>query len=122
MATVYLVEHLKLESTHALKVLHITTRTIRERLLQEGRIQSRIRHPNIVSVTDVVTVQGSWGLVMEYVEGPSLRQLLNRQRLTLDQVDLVARGLMEGISAAHKEKLIHRDLKPANVLMAMQKK
>ncbi|MBW2255596.1 MAG: protein kinase [Deltaproteobacteria bacterium] len=69
MAVVYRVRHNQLGSMHALKVLTLPTDTIRARLLQEGRIQSQFNHPNLVNVTDVVEVEGSPGLVMEYVDG-----------------------------------------------------
>jgi serine/threonine protein kinase/tetratricopeptide (TPR) repeat protein len=117
MAVVYRVRHNQLGSVHALKVLTLPTDTIRARLMQEGRIQSQFNHPNLVNVTDVVEVEGSPGLVMEYVDGPTLAQFLDGRRLALAQVDHLARGILEGAAAAHEHGLIHRDLKPANILL-----
>ncbi|MBW2257479.1 MAG: protein kinase, partial [Deltaproteobacteria bacterium] len=117
MAVVYRVRHNQLGSVHALKVLTLPTDTIRARLLQEGRIQSQFNHPNLVNVTDVVEVEGSPGLVMEYVDGPTLAQFLDGRRLALAQIDHLARGILEGAAAAHEHGLIHRDLKPANILL-----
>ena len=65
MAAVYLVHHNTLGTQHALKVLTLYSPTIRERLIQEGRVQARLRHPNVVAVTDVLDVEGAPGLLME---------------------------------------------------------
>ncbi len=119
VAVVYRVRHTQLGSPHALKVLKLVHPHIRRRLLQEGRLQAHLRHPNIVNVTDVVNVGGSPGLVMEFVEGASLATLLADEKLSLRQADHLARGILEGVAAAHRAGLIHRDLKPANVLLAL---
>ena len=121
MAVVYRVRHQQLGTLHALKVLMLPARSIRERLIQEGQVQARLRHPNIISVTDLVDVDGAPGLVMEYVPGPSLDGLLRQAALTVDQADLLARGLLEGVAAAHDFGLVHRDLKPGNVLLEVRK-
>ncbi|MBT3220253.1 MAG: serine/threonine protein kinase [Proteobacteria bacterium] len=119
MAVVYRVRHNTLGSLHALKLLSLPSPTICERMMQEGRVQARLSHPNIVSVTDVVEVDGAQGLLMEYVDGPSLDRLLKEQPLTLDQADIFAQGIIEAVAAAHDFGLIHRDLKPANILVAI---
>lgn len=117
MAVVYRVRHSQLGSVHAMKVLKLPTAAIRDRLLQEGRVQAQLRHPNIVSVTDVVDVEGSPGLVMEFIGGSSLDGFLDGHKLTLEQADDLARGILEGVAVAHHAGLIHRDLKPANILL-----
>jgi serine/threonine-protein kinase len=119
MAVVYQVLHHQLGTPCALKVLAISARTVRARLLREGQVQAALAHPNIVSVIDVVEVGDAPGLVMELVRGPSLEQLLAHAQLTLDQADDLAMGLFAGMSAAHARGLIHRDLKPANILCAI---
>jgi len=118
MGTVYQVRHNQLGSIHALKVLHWVSRTVRNRLMREGQAQSRLRHPNVVTVTDVVDVDGVPGLIMEHVDGPSLSELLREQRLPLAEADRLAEGIIRGVDAAHRAGLVHRDLKPANVLLA----
>ena len=120
MATVYKVRHLKLQSAHALKVLTVGGAVIGERLLQEGRVQSALRHANIVSVTDVVEVDGRPALIMEFIDGPTLLQLMEGGRLDLDKVDALVQGILRGVAAAHDQGLVHRDLKPANILLATQ--
>ncbi|MCB9677217.1 MAG: serine/threonine protein kinase [Alphaproteobacteria bacterium] len=117
MAVVYRARHAQLGTLHALKVLSLTSRAVRERLLQEGRVQARLRHPNIVAVTDVIEVNGQPGLVMELVEGPSLDDLVKQQKLTIEQADAIGRGVLAGVAHAHAHGLIHRDLKPANVML-----
>jgi serine/threonine protein kinase len=119
MAVVYRVRHAQLGSLHALKVLTLQSEAVQERLMREGRAQSSLRHPNIVPVTDVVVANGCPALVMELVEGPSLAQLLASTRLTLEQSDLLARGILRGMAEAHRQGLVHRDLKPGNVLIAL---
>jgi serine/threonine-protein kinase len=119
MAIVYRVRHEQLGSEHALKVLTVTSKSIRARLLQEGRVQATLRHENIVSVTDVVTIGDAPGLVMELVKGPTLEDLLSHKKLLLDQVDLLAQGILRGVAAAHRQDLIHRDLKPSNILLEL---
>ncbi|MCB9762816.1 MAG: protein kinase [Alphaproteobacteria bacterium] len=117
MAVVYRVRHTELGRPCALKILHTPDPEIRARLRREGRIQSLLEHPNVVQVTDLVDVYGDPGLVMEFVDGPSMDEVLEGGRLTLDQADLLARGILAGVSAAHAQGLVHRDLKPANILL-----
>lgn len=118
MAIVYKVKHTQLGTFHALKVLNTPSPQVRDRMLREGRVQGSLRHPNIVPVTDLVEISGSPGLVMEFVDGPTLESLLDRYRPTLDQADALATAILEGVAYAHRKGFIHRDLKPANVLLA----
>ncbi len=121
MAVVYKVRHNTLGSLHALKVLTITSPQIKERLLQEGRVQGQLRHTNIVQVTDVVQVGDAPGLVLEFVQGPTLDAYIEAERPTLAQADALAQGIMEGVAAAHAKNLVHRDLKPANILLQVSR-
>ncbi len=81
-AAVYLVRHQDVGSLHALKVLHVRNPGFRERLLQEGRLQASLQHPNIVPVTGVVQVGRSPALVMDYIAGPDLADLLGQVSLS----------------------------------------
>ena len=117
MAVVYRVRHLQLGSVYALKVLSTPSVSVRDRMLKEGRIQAKLRHPNIVSVVDVMDVNGMTGLLMEYVRGPSLEALLAEMRVPLAEALPLFGGILAGVDAAHERGLIHRDLKPANVLL-----
>ena len=118
LAVVYRVEHAQLKSPFALKQLLVTSPFIRRRLRQEGMVQANVRHPNLVLVTDMIDLSTGPGLVMEYVDGPTLEQLLaNGVALDEEVVDRIAEGLIAGVAAAHARSLVHRDLKPANVLL-----
>jgi len=121
MASVYRVRHDALGTRHALKVLAVANRTVEKRLLLEGRVQARLRHPNIVSVSDIISVGGSYGLIMEYVDGPPMDVWLRHEKPSLEQIDALAIPIMRGVAAAHGEGLVHRDLKPGNVLLAIEK-
>lgn len=121
MAVVYRVRHASLGSLHALKVLTVAMPSVRERLLQEGRAQASMRHPNTVAVTDVIEVGGAPGLIMEFVDGPNLGELLDLVRPSVEEADALAIGIIEGVACAHGLGLIHRDLKPGNVLVAATK-
>jgi len=122
MAAVYRVRHMHLDTLHALKILTMTSKSVRRRLMQEGRVQAALRHPNIVAVTDVVAVDGAPGLVLEYVRGPSLEEWMAGRTFSIDQTDDIAIGMLDGVHAAHALDLIHRDLKPANVMMGVTPK
>jgi len=121
MAVVYRARHHELGSLHAIKQVKLPSNNIRERLLQEGRLQSSFKHPNVLSVTDLVTIYGAPALVMEFVEGPNLADLLENYQPSPAQRDLLARHIIKGVAAAHAHGLIHRDLKPANILIGVAK-
>lgn len=118
MATVYRVRHIQLKSLHALKVLHVHNESVKNRMIQEGMVQSGLRHPNIVAVTDIVEVNNAPGLVMELVEGPTLDRWLQDHRPSLEEAEALFLGILAGMEKAHSDGMIHRDLKPANILLA----
>ncbi len=117
IATVYQVRHPQLDTLHALKMLTINQRGLSRRLLQEGKIQAKLRHPNVVAVTDVVEHGDAIGLLMEYVEGYSLEDCLNGGRMALDEALATFKQILAGVGAAHAAGVTHRDLKPANILL-----
>lgn len=117
-AMVYRVRHNHLGTYHALKVLTLSSEAIRQRMLREGQYQATLDHLNIVTVTDVLDLGGAPGLLMEYIDGPSLEQALTRFKITMGGAETLFLGILAGVRQAHKAGLVHRDLKPANVLLA----
>jgi uncharacterized protein YndB with AHSA1/START domain/tRNA A-37 threonylcarbamoyl transferase component Bud32 len=88
-----------------------------ERFLREARTLARLRHPYIVTVHDVGKVDQLYYLVMEYVEGQSLRQLLSEKSVAeQDAVEFVPQ-MAEALQHAHESGVVHRDIKPENVLV-----
>ncbi len=122
MSTVYLATDTRLERDVALKVLHphlADDPQFLDRLGREAKVAARLSHPHVVGVLD----QGEDGdlayLVMEYIKGHTLRDVIDERgalstRLALALIDPV----VEGLGAAHAAGLIHRDIKPENVLIA----
>lgn len=117
MAVVYTVRHTLLGSEHVLKVLTHSGKRVAERLMEEGRAQATLKHPNVVEVSDIIDVHGSPGLVMEWVHGPALDALLAGEPLPLPAVESLFSRILAGVSAAHGQNLVHRDLKPGNILL-----
>jgi len=117
MAAVYLVTHDTLGTQHALKVLTVGGRKLRERLVNEGRVQASIDHPNVVAVRDVLDVEESPALLMDFVAGPDLETWLQNHTPDPQQAEQIFRQIVDAVLAAHREGLVHRDLKPANVLL-----
>jgi len=120
MASVYLVTHRVLGSKHVLKVLNVGGRSLAERLTEEGRVQATLEHPNVVAVTDIVDIDGDPGLIMTYVRGPSLEDLLQSRRLGAKEVERLLPRILAGVQAAHALGIVHRDLKPGNVMLAIE--
>jgi ActR/RegA family two-component response regulator/tRNA A-37 threonylcarbamoyl transferase component Bud32 len=90
----------------------------RQRFSREGQCVAAIRHENVVSVFAVGEVDGVPYLVMEYVAGQSLQQLLDDGiRFPVSEIQRIGREIALGLNAAHELRLIHRDIKPANVLL-----
>lgn len=94
------------------------------RFEREARAAASIRHPNIVDVTDFGQSQeGVFFLVMEYVEGESLYQLLRREgTLDIQRTIAVMGQVIAGVDAAHDAGILHRDLKPANIFIMQKRK
>src|SRR5437762_7381785 len=94
------------------------------RFEREARAAASIRHPNVVDVTDYgQSSEGVLFLVMEYVEGETLYQLLRREgTITLQRALELLRQISSGVEAAHDEGILHRDLKPANIFIMQRRK
>ena len=116
---VYRVTHTHLHVQMVLKHLRDGAEAgIRHSLLEEGRIQSLLRHQNVVAVLDSLDIDGRPALVMEWVKGPDLAEWLDeRPQPPLDEALPIFRGIVEGLGVAHQSGFVHRDLKPENLLL-----
>ena len=127
MASVYSARHVDMGTDHAIKVLLDNyarqPRTV-ERFKLEARAQFRLRHPNVVQVTDYVSDPDAPAMVMDLIDGMNLRQAMERRKgpWPLPDVLAVMLPVLEGMAFVHREGLdgsavVHRDLKPENILL-----
>src|SRR5262245_49177488 len=122
MGLIYRAHHVNLPRRFAVKILFgdlIADPRMRIRFAQEAALASRLSHPNVVSVVDFGrSVSGLLYMVMDYVEGEPLSDLIAREA-PLEPLFAVriARQLARGLGHAHKHGLVHRDFKPGNVLL-----
>ncbi len=117
LAVVYKVRHATLDTPFAVKILKVTLPSLQSRLITEGQLQAQLQHPNVVKVTDVITVDGFPALVMEFIDGIALDDYLNEQAPTSDEAIDLFLQILDAVEEAHDRGIIHRDLKPANVMM-----
>lgn len=90
---------------------------IRERFASEAAVLARLNHPGIVTLYDYIEEENALYLIMEYVEGQSLAELLKAGPLPLDLIEKYFTQVLEAFQYAHEEGVIHRDIKPANVMI-----
>ena len=121
MANVYLAYDTILDRNVAVKVLRgdlATDEKFVRRFQREALSASSLSHPNIVEVYDVGEDNGQYYIVMEYIEGCQLKQLLKKRgRLTLSEVIDIMLQITDGLSVAHDAHIIHRDIKPQNIMI-----
>jgi serine/threonine-protein kinase len=122
MATVYTALDERLERTVALKIIHpgqVRDGSFVDRFTDEAKTVARLTHPNVVAVYDQGTHDGLPYLVMEYVRGLTLREILaERRRLAPAEALAVMEQVLAALGSAHHAGLVHRDVKPENVLVA----
>jgi serine/threonine-protein kinase len=120
MAQVYLARDLLLDRPVALKVLFpelSTDRAFVERFRREARAAANLTHPNIVSVFDWGQGERTYFIVMEYVDGRTLSQILKEGPLEPGRAAAIAADVAAALDFAHRRGVIHRDVKPGNVLI-----
>src|SRR5262245_21720222 len=121
MGEVYRARDGTLERDVAIKILPQPFASDSERvarLLREARLLAALNHPNIGAIYGVVEADAQRGLVLEFVEGPTLADRLVDGPLSLDDTLMIAHRIAEALTAAHDHGIIHRDLKPANIKAA----
>ena len=121
MATVYKAYHPALDRYVALKVLHpafMEDPNFLERFRREARVVARLDHPNIVPIYDFSEHEGQPYLVMKFIEGETLKARLQRGRLSVEEIMVVAEAVGAALSYAHRQGVLHRDVKPSNVMLA----
>lgn len=120
MGVVYKAQDTKLDRVVALKFLphNISTNEAEKgRFLQEARAAAALNHPNICTVHAVEESDGDLFIIMEYIDGPSLRKKIESRPLSPAEAVGIAKRIAQGLEAAHKKGIVHRDLKPENILL-----
>ncbi len=121
MATVHLAQDLRHEREVAIKVLRpeLTATLGAERFLREIKIAAKLNHPHILALHNSGEANGFLYYVMPYVEGESLRDLLNREsQLPIEDALTLTREIADALEYAHGEGVIHRDIKPENIMLS----
>jgi serine/threonine-protein kinase len=124
MGIVYLAEHVHMRKRAAIKVLlpqWTSTSEVVARFEREAVAAGAITHPNVAAATDFGRLaDGSFFLVLEYLEGRTLRSELEAGALSPVRALTIARGIALGVAAAHAKGIVHRDLKPENVMLVQR--
>jgi len=120
MGAVYKARQPRLDRFVALKILAPEKQTdpqFAERFEREARVLARLNHPHIVSVFDFGENQGRFYLLMEFVDGLTLRQILKSGKLSSEEALKLVPQICEALQYAHQQGIVHRDIKPENILL-----
>ena len=121
MATVFKAYHPNLDRYVAIKVLHPAFKQdpqFTERFQREARVVAKLDHPNIVPVFDYADHNGQSYIVMKFIEGETLKGVLDRQWPTKKHILGIVQSVGSALSYAHSQGVLHRDVKPSNILLA----
>ncbi|MDP9322664.1 MAG: serine/threonine-protein kinase, partial [Acidobacteriota bacterium] len=117
MGEVYRARDTRLDRTVAIKILPSADPELKARFEREGKAIAALTHPHICTLFDVGHQDGTDYLVMEYLEGETLADKLQRGPLKVDDAFKVAIEIADALDKAHRAGIVHRDLKPANIML-----
>lgn len=120
MGEVFLARDTQLDRNVALKLLaeEFTKNQDRmSRFVQEAKTASALNHPNIIIIHEIGESEGSHFIATEYIEGDTLRDLMQKKHPSVEQVTDIGMQAANALAAAHKANIIHRDIKPENIMV-----
>ena len=124
MGIVYKAEDIKLHRTVALKFLPVeftSDEAATNRFIREAQSASSLQHNNICTIHEIdETEDGQLFIAMDYYEGETLKNKINREKLSLDEIINIITQIAEGLNKAHEKGIIHRDIKPANIFITKE--
>ncbi|MEO0564114.1 MAG: protein kinase, partial [Chloroflexota bacterium] len=123
MATVYKAHHTRLDRDVAIKVMHPSVQAdanFATRFDREAKIVAALEHPHLVPVYDFDETDDQPYIVMKYIDGPTLKDVLAERTLTLSEIVDILDAIADALSYAHAKGVLHRDLKPSNVILDEQ--
>jgi serine/threonine-protein kinase len=123
MGVVYRAERIKLGRSVAIKFLHgwsAADASARKRFEVEAKAMARLEHPHCAAVIDVGEHDGAPYVVMDYVRGATLREILDEGPLTVARAAEITKQVLSGLAHAHELDIVHRDIKPANIMVGDQ--
>ena len=121
MGVVYKAQDTKLKRTVALKFLPgelLCDSEAKARFIHEAQAASALNHPNITTIYEIDEVDQQCFISMEYIEGQSIKELVEAHRLSLEEILKIALQVCEALMAAHDKEIVHRDIKSDNIMLS----
>src|SRR5689334_6438890 len=123
MGLVYCARDTRLERVVAIKTLppeFLNDSEFHARFQQEARVLASLNHPNIATIYDVLERDGAPYLILEFVEGSTLKERLQLGSFGVEEVLRIADQIALALQAAHQKSVVHRDLKPGNIMVTSE--